>query len=60
MLGSGFPPLERRAFIIGSYQLKDEGEHWRRHIRSEPSPLEIVVKEWIERKVATKEWKLPL
>ncbi|MFX9169547.1 hypothetical protein ABTN79_20105, partial [Acinetobacter baumannii] len=29
---------ERRAYIIASYSLKDEGKHWREHTSNEFSP----------------------
>ncbi len=43
---------ERRAFIIASYSLNDEGKHWRRHVSDEFSPFEVLVKEWASEKKA--------
>jgi hypothetical protein len=37
-------PSERRAYIIASYRLKDEGKHWREHTADEFSPLELTVR----------------
>ncbi len=37
---------ERRAFIVGSYILADEGKHWRNHNKKSFDPLEIVVRDW--------------
>ncbi len=37
---------ERRAFLIASYILDDEGKHWRRHVRNEFSPFERIVSDW--------------
>jgi hypothetical protein len=51
---------ERRAFIIASYALKDEGEHWRNHIKGELSPFENLVKIWAADKSKLSEWSIPL
>jgi hypothetical protein len=53
-------PLERRAFIVASYQLRDEGKHWRSHIQNELSPLEKLVQGWSVEKVKSSEWRVPL
>ena len=37
---------ERRAFIVASYSLRDEGRHWRDHIRKELNPFEKFILEW--------------
>ena len=37
---------ERRALLVGSYCLTDEGAHWRSHVRSTLSNTETLVKEW--------------
>ncbi len=39
-------PAERRAFIVASYALRDEGRHWRQHTSNEFTPLEHLVQEW--------------
>jgi hypothetical protein len=51
---------ERRGFIIASFGLADEGEHWRRHVRREFSPIEQLAKEWSEAKHGLGGWQLPL
>lgn len=51
---------ERRAFIVASYTLKDEGRHWREHIFSELSPFEKLVKEWAAEKFNGREWSIAL
>jgi hypothetical protein len=53
-------PLERRAFIIASYQLRDEGKHWRQHVQNELSPLEKLIQKWSAGKVSIKDWRVPL
>jgi len=37
---------ERRAFIVASYSLKDEGSHWRDHNNSSFDPSEMIVRDW--------------
>jgi hypothetical protein len=37
---------ERRAFILASYVLGDEGEHWRSHAKSSWTPGERVIRDW--------------
>jgi hypothetical protein len=53
-------PAERRAFIVASYVLKDEGSHWRDHIKRELSPFENLVREWASQKVQLSGWSVPL
>jgi Reverse transcriptase (RNA-dependent DNA polymerase) len=42
---------EKRAFIVSSYSLKDEGKHWRDHIKKELNPFERFVLEWATERV---------
>jgi hypothetical protein len=52
---------EKRAFIIASYTLRDEGRHWRRHIRRELSEFELLVKAWTSDKVRNNpDWVVPV
>lgn len=37
---------ERRAFVVGSYVLTDEGKHWRKHNDDSFDPGEVVVRDW--------------
>jgi hypothetical protein len=53
-------PLERRAFIVASYKLSDEGKHWRSHIQPELTPLEKAVQNWMADRVAVPNWEIPL
>ncbi len=53
-------PAERRAFLIASYFLTDEGKHWREHIGPELSPFENLVKEWAADKMQHFGWSIPL
>ena len=46
-------PWERRALIVGSFCLGDEGRHWRRHTKSTFHPVEQLICSWAaERKQA--------
>jgi hypothetical protein len=51
---------ERRAFIVASYILKDEGAHWRKHINDELNPFEAFIRNWAADKVGRGGWIIPL
>jgi hypothetical protein len=51
---------ERRAFIIASYVLTDEGKHWRSHIEPELSPFELLLKKWASEKSQLSTWSVPI
>lgn len=51
---------ERRAFIVASYVLTDEGRHWRNHIEPELSPFELLVKQWASEKAQLPSWSVPV
>lgn len=53
-------PSERRAFIVASYSLKDEGKHWRKAISDEFSPFEKLVRTWVSSKVGQSGWIVPV
>jgi hypothetical protein len=50
----------KRAFLLASYGLGDEGRHWRRAIRPSLSPFDELCREWMERRVATPGWGFPV
>jgi hypothetical protein len=41
---------EKRAFIIASYVLGDEGKHWRQSTKRTWSPMDIIVRDWFSEK----------
>jgi hypothetical protein len=43
---SGFSVWEKRAFILASYVLGDEGDHWRRHAKRSWTPMDYLVRDW--------------
>lgn len=45
--------FERRAFIIASYSLGDEGKHWRDHVKSSWSDAEILTRDWFASRFQT-------
>jgi hypothetical protein len=51
---------ERRAFVVASYTLKDEGKHWREHIEKELNPFEKFILSWSGEKAGRANWRLPL
>jgi hypothetical protein len=53
-------PWVKRAFIIASYRLGDEGKHWRRAVGSTLTPFESLVRGWMESRVAAPGWEVPL
>ena len=51
---------ERRAFIVASYILKDEGDHWRKNIEIELNPFEKFILKWAGEKANQPNWNIPL
>lgn len=49
---------ERRACIVASYCLRDEGKHWRKNKQTSFSPIERIVKDWAALKTQDEEWKI--
>ena len=45
--------FERRAFIVASYFLGDEGKHWRHHTKSTWLAPELFIREWFSSRFAT-------
>ncbi|MCD1641349.1 RNA-directed DNA polymerase [Aurantimonas coralicida] len=37
---------ERRALILASFSMVDEGSHWRKHVKNRFSPTELIVRDW--------------
>lgn len=51
---------EKRAFLVASYSLRDEGKHWRRSIRKELNPFEGFVVDWASARVNEGKGRFPL
>lgn len=56
----GLPSNQRRAFIIASFGLGDEGEKWRTHVKKELTEEENIVKDWASEKSKAFGWVIPL
>lgn len=62
-LRNGFRGLsepEKRAFVVASYKLRDEGRHWRNHIKQVLTPFETVIRSWAAEKCNNANWVIPL
>ncbi len=46
----GFTEWEKRALIIASYKLGDEGKHWRDYVRDTWNSRELLVRDWYSRR----------
>jgi len=53
-------PWVQRAFLICSYLLDDEGEHWRRRMRRRLSPFDRLVNDWTAERAGNPAWSVPL
>ena len=51
---------ERDAFLLASYVLRDEGRHWRQHIKDELTPFEKLILNWASQKTQDHSWEIPL
>lgn len=51
---------ERRAAIIASYTLGDEGSHWRSGIRAELRATDTLVRDWAADRENSNRWDIPL
>jgi len=51
---------ERRALIIASYTLGDEGEYWRKGVKAEFHAPDVLARDWAAGKKATNLWEIPL
>jgi len=49
----GFSVWEKRAFILASYVLGDEGHHWRLHARRGWTPMDNLVRDWFSARYPT-------
>lgn len=56
---NAFTEWERRAFIIASYRLGDEGNHWRSHNKRTWSPMETLVRDWFSGRAQAGRLDLP-
>lgn len=57
---SSMTAWERRACIIASFCLRDEGAHWRRHKSRQFSPIEAIVRDWAAGRAQVPGWEIPV
>lgn len=53
-------PWVRRAFLVASYALGDEGRHWRDANRPLEGTFDRVVRDWIARRTQDSSWVVPV
>ncbi|MEV6286483.1 RNA-directed DNA polymerase [Kribbella sp. NPDC051770] len=53
-------PWVKRAFIIASSQMGDEGRFWRTSARRGYTPFEEVIKKWVGDKMNNNSWEIPI
>jgi hypothetical protein len=53
-------PWVKRAFLMSSYVLGDEGSYWRGSIRSRLSPFDQETRDWVAERVQLDGWEIPL
>ena len=54
-------PWERRAFVIASYFMDDEGQFWRQHFTGAADPYERLLMNWMDlKRIEETHWELPL
>jgi hypothetical protein len=51
---------EKRALLIGSYVLGDEGAYWRTTIKTSLSPVDALIMSWAAEKKNRGDWRFPL
>lgn len=42
---------ERKAFIVASFYMTDEGEHWQKHTKKTLSKSEVIIREWYKERM---------
>ena len=42
---------ERKAMIVASFHLTDEGEHWQNHTKRTLTPAEVLIRDWYEERL---------
>jgi len=50
----------RRAFIVASYALGDEGKHWRRSTNDSLTDFERIIRDWAAGRTSNGSWQVPI
>ncbi len=53
-------PWVRRAFIVASYALRDEGKHWRDANVAAMGQFDLIVRDWVAEKRQDVSWQVPI
>jgi hypothetical protein len=53
-------PWVKRAFLIASYSLGDEGRHWRDANKPPPGSFDHIVRDWVAERIQDKTWEVPM
>ena len=53
-------PWVKRAFVIASYALGDEGKHWRDANKFSMNQFDLLARDWAARKWQDRLWKVPI
>lgn len=53
-------PWVKRAFLIASYSLGDEGKHWRDANKPRLDSFDRIVRDWVAEKIQDKTWGVPM
>ncbi|WP_327108306.1 RNA-directed DNA polymerase [Nonomuraea glycinis] len=53
-------PWVKRAFVIGSYTLGDEGKHWRDANKHALRPFDKLLRDWVAGKSQSPSWVVPI
>jgi hypothetical protein len=54
-------PWVKRAFIVGSYSLGDEGKHWRDANRATMSAFDLILRDWVAgKRQQDASWQVPI
>ena len=56
----GLGDWEKRAFIVASYVLGDEGKHWRTSVKERLTPIEELFRVWAQSKVSNANFVMPI
>ena len=56
----GLSDWERRAFVVASYTLGDEGKHWRTSVKERLTPIEELFRSWAQSKVSNPDFVMPV
>lgn len=55
-----YHPWVKRALLMSSYVLGDEGKHWRDALKPRLTPFDRVTRDWIAAQTQQQGWEIPL